>query len=356
MKILYDSQIFALQRFGGVSRYFNELLFNKYNYYETFFSCRYSANEYLRETEYYRPINLLNSKYGKFLLNEINKKYTKKDFEKQNYDILHATYYDDYFLKSNKKPVIIDAHDMITELFPRKTLVQKILIQKKYNIFKNADAILAVSENTKKDLLKIYPDIPENKIFVCYRGSFWKLADEKEKKDYILYTGQRNYYKNFKSFLIAVSVLLKKHNIKLICTASEFSVEECKLINELGINEYVEHRFSNDKELHDLYEHALCFVYPSLYEGFGLPILEAWSSCCPLVLSNASCFPEIAKEAGFYFDPNSIDDMRNSIEMVITNTKIQKELIENGKKRLLNFQWKDKIEETSNIYKLILEK
>lgn len=355
MKILYDSQIFSLQKFGGISRYIYELLSHKTDEYEAVLAGKYLENEYLKDTPYYKKLLLRETKYKKYLINELNKRYSNKLIKNGEYDIFHATYYDTYFLHVNKKPFVIDAHDMIQELFPMNTMAQKAIRKRKSILMHKADAILAVSENTKNDVLKLYPDIDADKIHVCYRGSFWHKIDKvQKKKDYILYTGQRSYYKNFKPFIIAVSPILQKYNLHLICTGSPFTKDEKCLIQENHVDTLVSCRFATDNELQTLYSQAICFIYPSLYEGFGLPILEAWASGCPLALSNTSCFPEIASEAGFYFDPYNIDDMRNKIDTLITNKSLQNELIEKGFARLSLFQWKDKIKQTADIYKSLL--
>ena len=99
-----------------------------------------------------------------------------------------------------------------------------------------------------------------------------------------------------------------------------------------------------------MYAHAICFVYPSLYEGFGVPILESWAMKCPIALSSTSCFPEIAENAGLYFDPNNIDDIKDKVEQLINDSKLQNDLINKGTERIKKFNWSDKIDETFSIY------
>lgn len=355
IKILYDSQIFSLQKFGGISRYINELIFNDYRLYEPILAGKYFENEYLKKSSYYKPLPIREMRYKKYIVNELNKIYSCNVMCKGEYDILHATYYDTYFLHSNKKPFVVDAHDMIQELFPRNTVAQHLVRGKKSVVMHKANAIIAVSENTKKDILKIYPDLDESKIFVCHRGCFWDLIHGNIKKEnYILFTGQRSYYKNFVNFIRAVAPLLQKYNINLICTGHSFSKNELALFKENNIEQFVKIEFADDEKLKYLYSHAMCFVYPSLYEGFGLPILEAWSMRCPLVLSNTSCFPEIAGDAGVFFNPNSVMDMREKIEQVIMDMELQKQIVYNGIKRMALFQWKEKIKQVAGIYQKIL--
>lgn len=351
MKVLYDSQIFSLQKFGGISRYIYELIYNNKGLYETVLAGKYFENKYLSETKFYKDKLFFDFKYKKYLLNEYNKKFSKEIIKENKYDILHPTYYDTYFMKINKKPYVIDAHDMIQELFPINSIAQKKIREKKSIVMHNASAIIAVSENTKKDLLKLYPEIQESKVHVCYRGSFWESINKKQNQDnYILFTGQRSFYKNFINFVKAVAPLLKKYNIRLICTGSPFSKSEITLFEELDIYSNIKNVFANDSELKNLYAHAICFVYPSLYEGFGVPILESWAMKCPIALSSTSCFPEIAENAGLYFDPNNIDDIKDKVEQLINDSKLQNDLINKGTERIKKFNWSDKIDETFSIY------
>ena len=103
-----------------------------------------------------------------------------------------------------------------------------------------------------------------------------------------------------------------------------------------------------------LYRDAEFFVYPSFYEGFGMPILESWSCGCPVVLSNASCFPEIAKDAGIYFNPNSIEDMANKMNLMLEDTDLKSDITNKGISRLTEFSWNKCAERHMNIYRSII--
>lgn len=113
--------------------------------------------------------------------------------------------------------------------------------------------------------------------------------------------------------------------------------------------------YVSDKELVEIYSRAELFVFPSEYEGFGLPILEAFATNCPIALSNASCFPEIAEDAGVYFDPLDVESIFSAMKQVLENDVIKKMLIKNGKKQLAKFSWKRAAEETSAVYKSVIK-
>jgi glycosyltransferase involved in cell wall biosynthesis len=273
--------------------------------------------------------------------------------KKGNYDVLHPTYYDPYLLELKDKdiPLIIDVHDMIFEKFPHYFKNPEYTKKNKKLYFSRAHKIIATSQKTKEDLLSIYPYIHEDKVIVIYRGQVFPVQEYKQKKEgYVLYTGQRNGYKNFNTFITAVAPLLLQYDLQFICTGQPFNKFELALLEKERISNKTICTFVHDNELSELYAKALVFVFPSLYEGFGLPILEAFAAGCPAVLSNTSCFPEIAGGAALYFDPYSISDIRAVIEKIITSPSLQKELSNKGKERIKDFSWEKTVYQTYNVY------
>jgi glycosyltransferase involved in cell wall biosynthesis len=306
----------------------------------------FSENEYVKPLQIYRKFPIQSNFKGKQrIINYVNRLDSIQRIKKGSYDVLHPTYYDPYLLKLIRHkdiPLVIDAHDMIFEKFPQYFKDSEYTKKNKELYFNRAYKIIATSQKTKEDLLSIYPYINESKIIVIYRGKVFPVQEHKHKKEsYVLYTGQRNGYKNFSTFITSVAPLLVKYDLRLICTGQRFARDELTLLEKEKISNRTICTFVRDNELPELYTKALVFVFPSLYEGFGLPILEAFAAGCPTVLSNASCFPEIAGEAALYFDPYSIiEDMRTVIEKVITSPSLQKELTNKGKKRMKDFSWK----------------
>lgn len=351
-KILYDHQIFINQKYGGISRYFYELIKNSQDLYLPEVSGAFFENEYLESLPKFNknfPINT-NFKGKHRIIKKLNLIASLQEISKSDFDVLHSTYYDLYYLKKIKKPLIITVHDMITEIFLRY-FYANTEIKNKRILMEKADKIIAVSQNTKNDILNIYPEIDDSKIKVIYHGNSFAISDNVyEKKNYILYVGTRWGYKNFDLFVNAVSSVLIKYDLNLICTGSPFTEEENALFKKSGIENKVINEFVSENELKKLYEEAICFVYPSLYEGFGIPILEAFASNCPCLLSNTSCFPEVAGDAAEYFDPQSIEDIRNAIEKVVSSTTMQNEMILKGKTKLQEYSWKKCAEEHAKVY------
>jgi glycosyltransferase involved in cell wall biosynthesis len=365
MKVFYDHQIFEAQNIGGISRYFSELI--KFNP-ESVLSLKYSDNIYLQDKcfENYRILPkkniddfLFNLKFrGKGrLLNYYNKIFENnlsisvKYFKKKDFDVFHPTYYNPYFIKYIKKPFVLTVYDMIHELFKEYFGSDKETIANKKKLILASNNIIAISENTKNDLIKIFPEV-ENKITVVYLGfSFQQLKENMSKENYILFTGARWGYKNFFIFIQAVAPLLIKYNFNLICTGQPFNDEENILLNNLQITNRTSCIFASENQLSELYSKAAAFVFPSLYEGFGIPILEAFACNCPTILSNTSSMPEVGGDAAVYFDPYSIDDMRKQIERVITSKTLQNEFVKKGKEQVKKFSWEKCAKETMEVYK-----
>ncbi len=362
MKILYDHQIFTNQKFGGISRYFYEVIngLNKQTNIKCEISLLVSSNHYISDRKIVNHINLLPNKNfrGKVrLFNLINKPYSILKIRDQLFDIFHPTYYDPYFLKYiGNKPFVVTVHDMIHEKFKeffspkdKTSHYKKLLVEK-------ATKIISVSKNTKKDLIDIF-GIDESKIEVVYHGYLksvkpninlnFKLPDK-----YILFVGNRNGYKNFERFIKSISKILRKDkDLYVICAGGgKFNSKEIYLLSEFRIKNKVLQYDVNDEELAYLYRNASSFVFPSLYEGFGIPILEAFACGCPVVCSNSSSFPEIAEEAAYYFDPYSENSINYAIIKVIEDSKLRNELIHKGYEKLKDFSWEKTAEQTKKVY------
>ena len=382
MRILYDHQAFAMQSHGGVSRCFAELYKNLPKEISASISLKESDNVYINEinlagTHFKRDsfnnficrrpfpgkwhlYELYQKILGKKEDYEINLTHSIKELQKGEFDIFHPTFYNDYFLPYLKgKPFVLTIHDMIPELYPQLYGPNHTHIILKRKLAPLAKAIIAVSENTKKDIIR-FLNIPEEKVYVVYHGcSFSSLQNlhSPYKFPYLLYVGDRWGYKNFIPFVKQVSPVLKRHKgLHVICTGKPFEKEEKKVFKELGVsNLFVNTWVKTDAELYSLYHHAECFIYPSDYEGFGIPILEAYQADCPVLLNHASCFPEIAKDATIYFNIHSNDNnLSQSLEDFLSMSKYEKEnLLTKQRARLAEFSWKESAGRLAQIYNSI---
>lgn len=383
MKVLYDHQIFEHQRIGGVSRYFAEIIRHLPADVEADVSIQYTFNEYLRDMNipfvwrdqlisYYSFLPKINFKGKKrlyYFLQErfpekypdfykVNQSRTIEKLEKGNFDIFHPTFFDDYYLDHlNGKPYVLTVHDMIIELYP-EFINSPGFIKRKKKLVDNAAHIIAVSENTKCDIVNVF-GTSADKISVTYHAS--SLVDGGGKPEnlpnkYLLYVGDRRLgYKNFKFFIAAIQpILLENKELCIVCTGDRFTTEENNYFEALGIQDQLKIIFVDDTQMFGLYKSAEMFIYPSYYEGFGIPILEAFQAQCPVVLSNGSCFPEVAGDAGMYFDSKSPEQLRFSVLSLLNNKELRQEIINKGTQRLQNFSWEKSALQTAEIYKEIL--
>ena len=365
MKILFDHQIFNWQIYGGISRYHYELLKSLPAYgLDVEIAVKYSNNYYLTKDEHSyckRFFPGFNLRIRNEFIRNSNKSYTLERLSTQMFDIFHPTFYGDYFLESGllkNKAFVLTVHDLIHERFYEK----EPSIPQKHNLINRADRIIAISENTKNDILAYLPKIDPDKIKVIYHGSSLKkllpFADSVKLKvtnrEYVLFVGDRSEYKNFDRFIKAFALLVKKYkDLLFVCTGKSFTHNEIVILKELGLQEKVISISVDDVKLLCLYKHAQFFVFPSLYEGFGIPILEAFDAGCPIVLSKASCFPEIAGDAGFYFDPYDIESMYASMEQVLISSSIKTDLVLKGYERSKFFSWGKTAKLTADLYKTL---
>ncbi len=362
MKVLFDHLCFW-QKFGGVPRYFVELMKHLPNDYYIL-TVKFSNNEYLKELPNIKYCSFLDNFYfkGKARLeSEIGKLFTIPYLIRDNFDIYHQTHYDPYAFKylSKTTRTITTIHDMnfyvIPEYYPKRIYLKK---QMETSI-KKVDKIITISNNSKRDLCN-YLDVPENKVSVIYHGVDLKKfqsekSDKNYKEQYILFVGARNKYKNFKNLLEAFTILRRQYSqIKLYCAGPSPTKAENELIFSKKIIDSVRFIQATERELVSLYKNALFFVFPSLYEGFGLPILEAMAANCPIVLSNTGSFPEIADNAGLYFNPYSIDDIYTQMKCVIENSALREKLKYNASIRVKDFTWERCVKQHLEVYNSLL--
>lgn len=368
MRILLDPQIFNNQKYGGISRYYSEIFtaLTKRNDVEIEVPLIYTNNIYFTES------SLITKKQKRdfFLLNlivkagisirkktrNVNYNKTIKALKKQDFDLFIPTYYDPYFLDFiGSKPFVLTVYDMIHELFPQNIAKDAKLLENKLLLMEKATKIIAVSNNTKQDILKIYPHIQESKIEVVYHGSSI-VVNENDEIDlplkYILFVGPRFQYKNFKFLVEEIAGILKKDSsLYLVCAGGgKFNKEEKEYLSQLKLSTQIIQVDFEEKQLGLIYKKAICFVFPSIYEGFGIPVLESMACGCPIVLGNHSSFPEVAGDAGIYFENNNSDDLGEKIVKVMTDNVFRTEYIQKGLIQVQKFTWNDAAEKCCKLY------
>lgn len=316
---------------------------------------KYEKNKNLpQETKffYYKVIK------GKFLWSQIFLPFYL--FFNKNIDLFFApAHYAPRFLNI---PLILTIHDLSYFYFPHEFLKSDLYKLKNWTAYSinKAKAIIAVSKRTKKDISRFYSN-KEEITKVIYNGFEKNIPDinsttpnlEKfgiSKKNYILYVGTLQPRKNIVRLIRAFKLITQKNiNLKLVIAGKkgwlfDSIYKEIKILNienKVVFTDYV-----SDADLVALYKNAVCFVMPSLYEGFGIPILEAMSYDLPVVSSNSSSLPEIGADSCLYFDPLDENDMAQKIQTVLSDTNLQKNLRLLGKERVKFFSWKKCAAET----------
>jgi glycosyltransferase involved in cell wall biosynthesis len=363
MKVLYDYQIFSEQEFGGISRYFCALTAQMGNFHgvEAQIVAPLHVNRYLKEYgntiavgQYVRRL----PKTGRFI-KTLSGALFRPLASMMRPDIVHETYYSLRPTCGGKMPRALTVYDMIHERYPDSFAANDSMTSIKAYALRRADQIFCISENTRRDLLEFHR-LPEELVTVTYLGYDALPLTEITVEDlvgstpYLLYVGGRHGYKNFEGLLraFAASSWLRD-NLRLVCFgAAAFSRAELNLIASLGLSEsQVIHRGGGDDRLATLYKGAAAFVYPSQYEGFGIPPLEAMSLDCPVICSNTSSIPEVVGEAGEYFDPLDIESIKVAIERVLQSPMRQAELVALGRSRREQFSWERCARETFDVYR-----
>ena len=385
MKVLYDTHAIDCNRYGGVSQYYAKLWQYHTKEIEPILSIVESENIHLRECGFvfptprctyrtffphinfkgkFRTYRFLGRHFPWFLYSseQNNERNFRHLVNEGNYDLVHLTGIHGHewvFKKCSimNKSVVVTCFDLIPELYSGSKTIQK----ENAFAYSTATSIIAISENTKRDLCDFYK-LPSSKIHVTHLGcdlpTEIKPASCAFDNDirYILYVGRRGGYKNFEFFIKAIAPILKQdRSLNVVCTGSPFSKNECDLFNKLGVASNLIQCFVADNQFAQLYHNAIAFVYPSLHEGFGLPILDAFANGCPTLLANATCFPEVGGDAALYFDPKDEEDFRRQLMRVIGDDDEARglcaDMVARGKERVKLFSWKKCAEETAEVYR-----
>ena len=359
MKIILDNIIFNLQKSGGISALWKEHL------------QRLILNDSLELKFIHYPNNNIFSENLDFTKDSIIKKSLPIIFSRYfniNLNKEKSIFHSSYYRISNTKHIknITTVHDFTYEYFGKGISKNVHLIQKKHCI-KKSSWIICVSENTKKDLLHFNPKIKESSIKVIHNGvsnDFFMLKTiggvnlkslvKFEPKSFILYVGDRRAkYKNFKLSVISAG------NVRLplvIVGGGVLTLEERKMLNtNLGNSNFSHLSYISNSDLNILYNNAFCLIYPSLYEGFGIPIIEAQKAGCPVISSNISSIPEITNDSALLIDNISVNEIVASMKSLLSESNLSEQIIKKGLSNSKRFSWDKTYSETMEFYKKIYE-
>lgn len=364
MKIAFDHQIFLTQKYGGISRYFVELakslseIENSVEILSPIYVNEYLATVKKSERLKVKGIKVERIPKGVRVVSNFCHFTNSIYLMKNNFDIYHETYYSKSETFRRKGPTVLTVYDMIHEIMPEYFGKNDKTFQLKKAAIERADRIIAISNSTKRDLVNILK-VEERKIDVVHLGysvNTNPIIESLRLRPFVLYVGSRGGYKNFRTVLEVFRNSKKvKSSFDLVCFGGgEWNKDERDLINMHGLSKLVTNIQGGDDVLKTLYSQARCFIYPSLYEGFGLPPLEAMQEGCPCIVSETSSMPEVCGDAAIYFNPGVIESIQEKLELVCFDETTRSILISNGIEQLKKFSWEKCGVETLDTYKRLL--
>lgn len=284
-------------------------------------------------------------------------------------DVVHGTSY--RLFAQGTRGSVVTVHDLGFMRFPQfvRKFGSEKMVRRVQHALENASAVITVSENSKKDIVE-YFHVPEERIVVTYEGinkkfyvkpdaSFMEGVQDKFqiKKPYILFVGTLEPRKNIPSLVNAYAQAKPLHADFQLVLAGGLgwvydeifdAIEKSSVKENIILTEYILW-----EELHALYHGASLFVFPSFYEGFGLPPLEAMACGVPVITSNVSSLPEVVGNAAVLVDPHNGDEIRGGMEKVLGDGALREQLIQKGFERAALFSWEKTSEQTLKLYEKI---
>lgn len=366
MRLAYDYQAFHMQSYGGVSRYFARLAKGLIDSdHKVGIFAPIHRNRYLDDL----PSGIVHGRYfpqyparTARLLGAYNRLCARQPMAVWKPDLVHETYYfPEPALRG--RPAVVTVHDMIHELFPKDFPANDSTSRYKHSAVERADHVICVSESTRNDLVRIF-GVPERKISVVLHGFDSSMSGRTgaeyrtpSGRPFILYVGQRRGYKNFDGLIEAMgrSIRLRNDFDLVAFGGGAFTPTELGSIAAAGLSaNHVLQVGGGDNFLGSLYSAARVFVYPSLYEGFGIPPLEAMAHDCPVICCNTSSLPEVVGEAAELFAPTGDDSLRTAMEHLVYSDEALTNLRLLGHQRVRRFSWQKCAADTLQVYKNLL--
>jgi len=378
MRIYFDGIIYSWHKYGGIRKYFDELMAH--------LPSSAQSTLLVREPHYGLPDNknvkIEDLPLTKILWPEASYPYLKRlfsplygrkidsYFKSVREGVFHSTYFTTY--PSLKIPQVLTVHDMTYERFPEffQSLGGRRFIQQKKRCIEQAEAVICVSRATKESLREMY-DVAEEKLTVIHHGisKIFNLSPERPTREelvrkydlsrpFFLFVGYRGRYKNFPFFARSFARFNLDKGFDLVLVGGEaLAREEHKNLISLEMRGRVKHLLNiSEIELKSLYQLCEAFVFPSLDEGFGLPILEGLGCGARVVASDLPVFREIAGDQLSYFDPRDEQSLIDALEQVVDKKISEKEIRTISENISNTYTWDKCAEKTMDLYEKLARK
>lgn len=365
MKILYDGHIYALQVAGGISRYFAEIIRQLpadcqpiVTTYPTT-NLNYPTHPHLQSISY-RALKFRPSRFAYWLSDTL----FQATVRRQSFNLLHPTYYSlmaNQSIESCGQPIVLTVWDFLHERFADRMDPTGVQREAKRRAILAAQVLLCISENTRQDLVERYPTVADRAIVIPLAAGLNPTLTSSEpisRRPYFLYVGSRDpAYKNFDRLLSAFAQVVTRYpDLQLGVVGNPFTPTEQQAIASLNLEPQIQlYPHATDAQLVQLYRQSLALVYPSQYEGFGIPPLEAMACGTAVIAANASSIPEVVGNAALLFDPTSIDELTDRLLELIDQPALRSSLINQGAERAQAFSWQQTAAQTLEVYRSLCE-
>lgn len=356
MKIIFDNIVFSLQKAGGISVVWYELL-KRISQNKTIKSeyIEYNGSNNIFRKKLFIDIKQIQFR-NRFAL--ILKRYFDVSYKEKEPFLFHSSY---YRICSNKKAInITTIHDFTYEYFA-PYFKRLIHCWQKYRAIRKSNYIICISENTKKDLLRFVPGVDKKKVSVIYNGvseEYFPISSDNFLNSlipftpytFVLFVGSREKYKNFELSVKAVAA----SNLNLVIVGSALNKKEIDFLNSIIGDKryYCKHGIPNS-ELNNLYNQAFCLLYPSIYEGFGIPVIESQKAGCPVIAFDSSSIPEIIGDRTLLLQELTVEAIIEKFK-IIEDSDTRKEIRDKGFENAKRFSWDLTTQSVFELYKKAL--
>lgn len=357
MRVVFGPEIFG-QRYGGISRYFLELHHRLPAHgVQSTVVAGLHQNAYAPAFDRVLGVTVpapLRRERLRPVRERVNRAVAREYLRSRGSStIYHQTYYDSAVPGSHRGPRAVTAYDAVHARFPEHFPPDDPTVAQQRKSFSRADLVLAISQTTKRDLTEIF-EVDPARVVVTYLGISLPRTPPVElpapARPFLLYVGQRFGYKNWARFVEAYAACGVAKDVDLVCSGAPFTSAESELLDRLGVRAHVRQVAADENALDRLYRQATALVYPSLYEGFGIPPLEAMARGCPVLASTGGSVPEVLGDAAVYADPVDVSSLASGL-LAVLDPRRAEQLVTAGRERAARYSWDATAVQTAAAYR-----